>query len=158
MAEAHCRTCGAPWRSTVVGSCHYCGGFGRPPEAGQAPRPGELDVEALCLSLVARCENPDRPLDALSEILAAALGPERVSTETKDGRVTRLRVSAADRRFDAAVRGAGVEATDVHAVKGIVIRTQELDLGGLLAELSMLLAPLAISDPQLHDTLAHLSR
>lgn len=156
MAESRCTTCGAPWRSTVLGSCGYCGAFGRPPEAGPSPRPGELDPQALCLALVARCGDPDRPLDGLREVLIGALGDNRVSAEEAGGRVTSMHMVVADRSFDVKLHDGMVEAADVHAVRGVVIRRQELDLGGLLAELALLLAPLASTDARLRATLAAL--
>jgi hypothetical protein len=156
MGEARCTNCGAPWRTSVVGSCGYCGSFGRPPEAGPAPRPGELDPQALCLALVACCNDLSRPLDGLTAVLVGALGSQRVSVEERDGRVAAMRTAVADRSFHARVMGDAVEVIDVHEVQGVVIRRQELDLGGLLAELALLLAPLAATDPRLHATLAAL--
>jgi hypothetical protein len=108
------------------------------------------------MALVARCDDPEHPLDGLATTLAAALGDQRVSTQTAGDGVTALRAVVADRVFDAQLMGGTVQASDVQEVRGVVIRRQELDLGGLLAELALLLAPLAATDPRLHATLTAL--
>ncbi len=125
----------------------YCGGAGRPPEAGPPPRAGELDPRTLCLALISRCGSSDHPLDGLASLLDDALGADRVRAESAEGHVTVLHVRIGDRRFEARVAGTTVVGSDVHDVGGVVIRRQELDHGGLLAELALVLAPLAGRDP-----------
>jgi hypothetical protein len=153
VADVRCTTCGAPWRPTVAGACAYCGGTGRPPEAGPPTPPGELDPRVLCLALIARSGSVEHPLDGLVGLLGAALGEGHVSAQEAGGHVIGFQATLGDRRFDACLRGTEVEATDVHEVAGVVIRRQQLDHGGLLAELALLMAPLAARDPRLRAAL-----
>jgi hypothetical protein len=152
MTDGRCANCGAPWRATVAGTCAYCGGGGRPPEAGPAPPAGELDPRTLCLALIARC-GTDQPLDGLATLLLDALGDRRVAARRDGGRVVHLDAAIGDRRFEARLDGTDVVATDTHTVGGVVIRRQQLDHGGLLAELALVLAPLAGRDPRVRAAL-----
>ena len=156
MADGRCTNCGAPWRPTVAGACAYCGGAGRPTEAGPPPRPGELDPRVLCLALIARSGPVDHPLDGLVGLLGDALGERHLSAEEAGGHVTGFQATLGDRRFEARVQGTEVEASDVHEVGGVVIRRQQLDHSGLLAELAMVMAPLAARDPRLRAALVSL--
>jgi hypothetical protein len=156
MADVRCTTCGAPWRPTVAGACAYCGGAGRPPEAGTPPPPGELDPRVLCLALIARSGSVDHPLDGLVGLLADALGERHISAQEAGGHVTGFQATLGDRRFEVRLEGTEVEATDMHEVGGVVIRRQQLDHGGLLAELALLMAPLAARDPRLRAALVAL--
>jgi hypothetical protein len=153
VAEPRCTACGAPWRPTVAGVCSYCTGAGRPPELGPPLPPGELDARVLCLALIERSGSVDHPLDGVVDVLANALGERHLSAHTVDGHVTGFEATLGDRRFEAHLRGTEVEATDVHQVGGVVIRRQQLDHGGLLAELALLMAPLAARDPRLRAAL-----
>ena len=107
----------------------------------------------LCLALVARSGSADHPLDGLADILGSALGERHFSPHIAAGHVTGFAATVGDRLFEAHVHGTEVEATDVHRVGGVVIRRQELDHGGLLAELAMLMAPLAAKDPRVRAAL-----
>jgi hypothetical protein len=156
MADGRCTTCGAPWRPTVAGVCAYCGGAGRPTEAGQPPPSGELDPRVLCLALIARTGPANHPLDGLVGLLRDALGERHISAREAGGHVTGFQATLGDRRFEARLEGTEVEAIDVHEVGGVVIRRQQLDHGGLLAELALVMAPLAARDQRLRATLVAL--
>jgi hypothetical protein len=118
-----------------------------------APPPGELDPRVLCLALVALTDSIDHPLDRLAQLLRDALGEGGVTITETNGHVERLAATIGGRRFDAFVRDGKITASDVHEVGGVVIRRQELDHGGLLAELALVMAPMAARDPRLRDAL-----
>jgi hypothetical protein len=156
MSQLGCTACGAPWRPTVGGACLYCSGAGRPLAAGPPPPPGELDPRILCLALIASSGPADHPVDGLVRLLGDALGERHVIAQEAGGHVVAFKATLGDRRFDVHVHGSEVEGTDVHEVGGVVIRRQTVDHGGLLAELAMVMAPLAARDPRLRAALVAL--
>ena len=156
MTTATCTKCGAPWRSDLRGACGYCGGPGRPAAAGTGPGPGELDPTALCLALVSITAE-GHPLDRLADVLREGLGDAAVHSRSKNGSVVQLDAAFRDYRMSATYDGREVRSELVHEVKGVVLKREELDLGSLLAELALIMAPMAATNPTLRNALLGLS-
>lgn len=156
MSTATCTQCGAPWRSDLRGACGYCGGPGRPAAAGAGPAPGELDATALCLALVGITEE-GHPLDRLARLLSEGLGASAVHSQERNGSVVQMDASFRDYRMSASYDGHEVRSELVHEVKGVVLKREELDLGSLLAELALIMAPMGATNPRLRKALLTLS-
>lgn len=87
----------------------------------------------------------------------AGLGPQVVRPVEDGGRVVRLWVGLGGLTYDAMLTPAGVVVDFVHAVRGVVLKRERLDLGGFAAELALQLAPLAARAPQLRAALLELA-
>jgi hypothetical protein len=111
----------------------------------------------LCAALVQCTADAGRPLDALSAVLVAGLGRQVVRPVEDSGRVVRLWVGLGGLTYDAGLTPDGVVVDFVHAVRGVVLKRERLDLGGFAAELALQLAPMAAQAPQLRAALLELA-
>jgi hypothetical protein len=101
--------------------------------------PGDLDL--LAASLRADAGDLDAFVEALAAKLEAAL-PGQVEVERRGGRigsrkrVRRIEVTLGDQRYEAEREGRRVICRRRSVVRGIALKTQELDLDAWIAALS----------------------
>jgi len=120
---------------------HTCGGglvFGRMGEAG-------IDVELVAASLRASSRDVKTFVEVLAVKLDEAL-PDRVQVERratrflgKDKRVERIQCQLGDVRYSLSTRD-GIDARRAKAVRGVVLKSEELSLDDWLGALARDLA------------------
>ncbi len=129
---------------------------------GGGLEPEGVDVELLAASLRASSSDLRAFVEVLADKLAEAL-PGRVKVERratrflgKDKRVERLQCDLGEERYLLATRGGSVETRRAKAVRGVVLKTEELPLEQWLEGLARGLAAEAGSSEQARFALEQL--
>jgi hypothetical protein len=115
---------------------------------------GEISVDLLAASLRASSSDLNTFVEVLADKLEDAL-PGRVQVGRrstrflgKEKRVERLQCDLGDQRYLLAARAGGVEVRRATAVRGVVLKTEELPLGDWLDALAADLADEARTSEQ----------
>jgi hypothetical protein len=102
---------------------------------------GEPDIDLVAASLRADAADLEAFVEALAAKLEAAL-PDQVQVERRGGllggnkRVRRIEVTLGDQRYEAEYERGRVTCRRRSVVRGIALKTQELDLDAWIAALS----------------------